>query len=66
MSRLKKTVLLFALMASAWIDFSTMTSLCVIVIGIIRACQLCLDFECQRNQTGRPRIIWFGQVACSV
>jgi hypothetical protein len=30
---------------SALIDFSTTILLCVIVLGIIRACQLCLGFD---------------------
>jgi hypothetical protein len=35
----------FALVLSGLIDFSTTTLSCVIVIGIGRACQLCLDFD---------------------
>jgi hypothetical protein len=46
-ARLGNVILWFALIVSALIAFKATMLLCVIVIGMIRGCQLCLDFDYQ-------------------
>jgi len=45
LSRLSNVIFFLGLVLSALIDFNTTMPLCVIVIGIGQACQLCLDFD---------------------